>query len=97
METCTLPTPPQTVAKLCSAKTPATPYVFLLQTITPERLNTNPALCMAQGVRLSVAVDWQIFADFQDEADLMIPKPKACSCELPTDHYNRTRTIQRHV
>lgn len=48
MEIFTLPPPPQTVAKLCSAKTPAISFVFLLQTITSERLNANPVLCMAQ-------------------------------------------------
>lgn len=51
---------PQTVAVLCTAKSPAMPYMFLLQTVTPERLNTKAVPCIAQRVRLSV--DWQIFA-----------------------------------
>lgn len=49
------------MAVLCTAKTPAMPYMFLLQTVTPERLNAKPVSCTA-GVGLSVDGEWQIFA-----------------------------------
>lgn len=86
METCILPSSPQPMVKLCSAKTPAMPCMFLLQTLTPEGLNANPVFCMAQRVRLSVNVDWQIFADWnvpQEEGNLVITKPVLVSYGLP--------------
>lgn len=64
---------PQTVAVLCTAKTTAMPYTFLLQTGTPEKLNAKPVTCTAW-VRSSVEVDWPIFAVWTDP-NKMLPKP----------------------